>query len=518
MRILKIKNIMIGFVILIIIDVCVNFVLIYNYWQSKSDFKCSYFCLINAIFELIRWSFCVKIGLINIYDVNNYEFRNYTNENEDWELLNNDIFISRKFSYYFRSDNLVSTIILTKEFTLPYLTCLVQVFTDKNHEKSFFVKPNFEYLHSSGHIAAYKLECPLEGLINVRKENSQKFKLYMIHKYSFLYLVTVSHERTKRAINLEIISKNRLSNERKSAICGPMLYLDSKSYENFKYWLEINIKIGYQKIVLNIISLENKAKFYRLFDKYKDVVDIKPYEFIPDLYYLKNNKTSPYIKPEEYANRSKKNRLQFVFDHDDSHLTQHRAVINGCFLSLSKNYNLISVIDNDEIIFPNSGTIKYLFDDETNIVINNLAESVATQLNEVKCAYNMNKYIENLNKIYLNTYESTNISMWLHYSHHLEPNFVHNMFNHFKAKVITMREFNGNFSIFLQDKRNISISVQNEGDFIYLKNLVNFYDQIYLNGKSLNKLETNINKRIWIIQESRRKELGWGKVCTFYIY
>ena len=516
MRFLKIKRIMIGIILLIIIHAILNFLIVYRFFQARSDTKVTFSNVIGSILKQIPWVVGVKIGSINECDVNNYERTNYSDENEDWELINNNIFISRKFSYYFFDDKVVSTIILTKQYQIPYLTCLVQVSTN-TLQKSFIITPKFYTIYTAGQVTSYKLECPLRQL-KIDKHKSYGFRLYIIYKNSFFQLIDLSREITKKGIDLIIKSKTQDKNmQQKTALCGPMLYLDNRSYDNFKTWLQLNIKIGYHKIVLYVLSLENETKFNKLFNKYKEIVDIKPYKFIPDIFYKQYNRTGPYMKPEFYVNMSKINRKKFVFDHDDAHFVQHSVVINGCFLSLYKKYDRISVIDNDELFLPNSGKIEYLFDD-VNVV--KPVEDIMNQIGHIKCEYNMDKYLNNLNMIYFNKTLKTNVSLWRHYSHYLDSEIVIKMFDKFKFHVQNLSTFTNNITISIKDKRNISFSIQNKQDFIYLKNLINFYDHYYLNGESLVKLETNSFKRIWIIQESRNKELGWGKVSSvvFIIY
>jgi hypothetical protein len=510
---LHIKKIMCGIFVLAIIHLFLNILILFRFFQASSDTKVTFLNVVSAGIMQISWIIGVKIGYINEYDLNNYQVKNYSNENEDWEIINTNIFIARKFSFYFHDDQTVSTIIITKEFQMPYMTCLVQVSTN-TLQKSFIITPIFYSIHTSGHITSYKLECPLRQL-KFDKHKSYGFRLYFIYKNSFFKLIDLTREVTKRAIDLTIKSKSQnKSTQQKIALCGPMLYLDNASYDNFKTWLQINVKIGYQKILLYVLSLENESKFNRLFNKHKGVVEVKRYKYIPDIYYRMSNRTNPFINPESHVNTSKINRKKFFFDHDDTHLVQHSVVINGCFLTLYKEYDRISVIDNDELIFPNSGKIEYLFDDSKVL---KPVEDMMKQLKNVKCEYNMNKYINNLNEIYFNKTFKTNISLWMHYSHYLDSEIVEKIFHEFKIYTQNMSTFKNNFTISINDKRNISFSIQNENDFIYLKNLINFYDHYYLNGEFLSKLGKNSFKRIWIIQESRKKELGWGKV-RFYLF
>ena len=141
-------------------------------------------------------------------------------------------------------------------------------------------------------------------------------------------------------------------------------------------------------------------------------------------------------------------------------------------------------------------------------------QNLNEQLKHFDCQNDINKYIDELNLVYFNQSDVSNLSLWMHYGHYINASLVKQIFYHFKLKLSIMNSFNDSFQVAIHDKRNISFSVLNQIDFFYLKNLVYFFDNSYLNGESLIKLENNYYKRIWMIQESENRQLGWGKVNT----
>ena len=172
------------------------------------------------------------------------------------------------------------------------------------------------------------------------------------------------------------------------------------------------------------------------------------------------------------------------------------------------------MIDNDELIYPNSGQVNYLFHDKYQVSPHITTQNLNEQLKHFHCQNDINKYIDEWNLVYFNQSNVSNLSLWMHYGHYINASLVKQIFYHFKLKLSNMNSFNASFQVAIHDKRNISFSVLNHIDFIYLKNLIYFFDNSYLNGESLIKLENNYYKRIWMIQESEKFQLGWGKVSS----
>jgi hypothetical protein len=471
----------------------------------------SFFLLINKFYSHMKWSIDVKKGIIDESDIKNYMYKNYTDENDDWELVDNNIYISRQLSFYFIEERIVSSIIISRFLLISNLFCLIQ-----NDGNSFIIKSNLVSLETHQDVTFYKLQCLIPHFKTLKSTNLQVYFIYKHHIY--INSIVLSMERTKRPIILKTKTKfnmNHFKNSTKSqiALCGPMLYLTSKGYKQLETWIKMNHKIGYKKIILYLISVEDFEKYKKLFNKYKDLVEIRYYRKIPNVFYLRLNQSNPYMDPENYVKALRKsiskNRYNFMYLEIELHWVHHRAIINGCFLSCLKDYERVTVIDTDELVIPISGSVSNLFFNKEKL--SNLPSTVdntffESQLKKVKCEYDINKYINRLNFKNFSTNYVSNVSIWLPYSHFIDFQTVQSIFHYFKKYYLIFGSYKNplNFTVF-DAKGNFTFTVDSENDFDYLKSLITFFENVY--SKYLIKLEDQYLNRIWSIRDP-----GSGKV------
>ena len=470
----------------------------------------SFSLLLSKIYYHVKWTVGINKRNIDETDVNSYPFKKYSNQNEEWELLDNNVYISRHLSFYFIDERTISSVIISRFGLVPNIFCLIHVKENNKVTNAVLVKSNLLELEIQQSTTFYKIECRIPENVNFKVKNS-KLSLYLIYKhFLFFNSIILTMERTERPIILQMKTKYNMnffknSSEYRIALCGPFLYLKSKTYDQLKLWLDINIKIGYKKIILYLISVENSEKFNRLFEEYKDFVEIRYYQNIPNVFYLREKHSSPYINAGDYTkalqNAISKNKFEFYFKEIELHWVHHRAIINGCFMSCFKDYERVSIIDTDELIIPLSAEARNLFYDRTSRV---KADNIyfRTQLEKVKCNYDINKYINSLNQIHLNTNYTPNISLWMQYSHYLDSSTVKNIFRNLKIKASHIQKFQKSLNITIYDMGNLTFSVNNEGEFNYLKNLISFYDNVYLSGETLIRLEDRGLNRIWSVQDT----------------
>ena len=466
--------------------------------------------IIELLIKNLYWSFQIRTGNID----KTYSVKYYRNPNNEWELLDNNIFISRKLSFYYIDDGLINTIVFSRNNLLSNFICLIHATGSKNTKSVLLKSVELVQLESSWkfNVSSYKLKIQFKISTDAAIKKNLKFEMYFIYETLYTKFLALKRERTRRPIVLKVIRNKNNSDINKIALCGPMLYLDLNSHNSLKEWIEFNIRIGYQRIILYVILLGAREKYKKLFLQYSDVVEVRQFNYIPNVNY--EDTSSYYHDPILYVKYVKYHRLHDINDDWDTHFVYHRGLMNGCFLSCFKDYHRVTVIDNDELIYPNSGQVNYLFHDKDQVNPQITTQNLNEQLKHFRCQNNINKYIDELNLVYFNQSDVSNISLWMHYGHYINASLVKQIFYHFKIKLFNMISFNTSFDISIHHKRNISFSVTDQTDFIYLKNLVYFFDNSYLNGESLIKLENNYYKRIWMIQESEKRQLGWGKVNT----
>ena len=441
--------------------------------------------LITANIDRIGWELGTHFGeyIENEAEIDNYKVKDYSNANEEWEIIDNNIYISKRHSFYFIDDGLISLIIISRPKLTANLLCIVQ----ESNRKPFLIKAKLVLLQHQMDVASYELTCkyPASNIV------SYDVQLYLINK------LRNETERTKSPIKLKVKTRYRMnfyknSNDFKTALCGPLIFLNShEKFEEFKKWLEINAGLGYQKIIIYVILISNEEMFNELIMRYKEIVEVRPYKIIPNVNYLKDN--NPFYTPELYLK----------IKNDPLHWVHHRAIINGCFLSCFKDYERVSVIDIDEIIIPNTGKIQYL-------------ESTDLIEDKIKCEFNINNYIDSLNLINFKKKYTTKRSLRFYNAYYLDSELIRKIFYFLKLNVTNEFVFKKRFDIIIKSNNGFfSFSVLNEKDFKYLKHLINFYDNYYMSDVSLINFETDVFHRIWMIQETRKEEFGLGKVDIF---
>jgi len=466
--------------------------------KVKLDLKKNFlvFCFLIAILILItnklnigtlEWDFKSNFGFLNENDISNSVIRNYSNENEEWELIDDNIFISKSLSFYFVDDGIISSIMISRNTLKVNLFCLVKVLKG-NNQYSYVIKAKIYPLETQDH-SSYRLDCYFPQFKNM--------DLSEVIDYDFKLNVLIKNfgiERTKRSIQLKLKSKIKNKTRHDTVLCGPLIYLNSKDdYENFALWLNYNVKMGYQKIIIYVILVENEELFNQLIMKYKDIVEIRPYQYIPNVNYLNTDDKNPYMTPEVYI----KSKTEW------SHWVKHRAIINGCFLSCVKDFDRVAVFDIDELIVPHSGEIKsFEGDDEFSLA----------KLEDVKCEYNINNYMDNFNTKNFKKNSLPRISYRFYNSYYLDALFIKSIFFYLKLNSSHTTQFEKSFHIPIHQNGKFYFSILNEKDFSYLKFLIHFYDNYYMNNYLLTNSSKNIFKRIWMIQETVRTEFGFGKV------
>ena len=475
--------------------------------------------LFELLIKNLYWKFQLQLGNID----KTYQIKYYENANNEWELLDNNIFISRNLSFYYIDDGAINTIVFSRNNLGSNFICLIRATDGKQWQTFLLEDVKLVKFESSWKykVGSYKLRISFKSFTNLKINRNLKFEMYFIYETTYMYFFTLKRERTKSAIILQVKNNKNNSNikNNKIALCGPMLHLDLESYEMTKDWIEFNSKLGFHKIILYVIFLESSEseRYKKLFFQYKDIVEVRQINYIPNVNYLESKDSNSYYQNANlYSKRAKFIRLNDVTEDWDTHFIYHRGLINGCFLSCFKEYYRVAIFDNDELIYPSFGHVNYLFHEMDQLSPLISTQNLKEQIKNIDCQNDISNYIDNLNLLYLNQSHASDVSLWLHYGHSLNTSLVKHIFHHFKLRTSNMIEFKSSFNISIHDKRNISFSVINQTDFIYLKNLIYFYDNSYMNGESLVELENKYHRRIWMIQEPEKLELGWGKVNFNY--
>ena len=126
-------------------------------------------------------------------------------------------------------------------------------------------------------------------------------------------------------------------------ICTKDLYLDPGDYKNFEWWVEMNVRNGFTKIVIMNNSIPDTAEFRNLFNVYKDKIDVINYNKLPNLMNLR--------KDEKYFSHMK----DLIFGPKRPQVHKYGVEymsFHECVFRYSDKADLILLIDPDEIFIP----------------------------------------------------------------------------------------------------------------------------------------------------------------------
>ena len=144
---------------------------------------------------------------------------------------------------------------------------------------------------------------------------------------------------------VEINIKNSHSDSDKIFICSEMNYLEESDYYDFEWWIELNIMIGYDKIIIYNNSIPNNENFNNLFERNKDRLEIVQLNYLPNLV----NKT---INRKYFRHM---NDLILKGEYSGQNLLNHGIeymILQECIYSYRDQANLLFMIDKDETFVP----------------------------------------------------------------------------------------------------------------------------------------------------------------------
>ena len=146
-----------------------------------------------------------------------------------------------------------------------------------------------------------------------------------------------------------------------SAICSKCYYYrDNSAYKHFEWWLAVNKRIGYEKIMFCNNSIPESSELTSLLAKYADVVEVYHMHSMPDLLVL------PHAHQAAGNNHTSNNYLGSFYDllgrngkfYKPMTRVFDNIIFNECYLDNVDKYEYVAVLDNDEAILPRVATAK----------------------------------------------------------------------------------------------------------------------------------------------------------------
>jgi hypothetical protein len=168
--------------------------------------------------------------------------------------------------------------------------------------------------------------------------HNNRSKNYNLTMTTFVYRNNTFYGKSEP---LKVEIKNWISNSKDIFICTKALYMYESDYKNFEWWIEMNVKNGFNKIIVVNNSIPNNKLFNDLFKKYENQVDVIQFKKLPNVF-NKTNGIKYYTHFQELIvseDKSKKFAAEYIS-------------FNECVYKYSDQAEFIFVIDFDETFIP----------------------------------------------------------------------------------------------------------------------------------------------------------------------
>ena len=294
----------------------------------------------TIFFIIVFFMFCVifffvqKILPFNLSIIKNISKERYFNE--EWESLKNRQFFKKASLFYFSDLNLlmINFISLNQESSF-----YVQVFlksADNEFSKIYKtsqIKKIYRIASAEFKILMLNLDPESINFLNKNKNTTFSIKILDNHLESNI----------QNSISVKI-KKFQSSSKKNLIICSKCLFnYSNKKSGSLKWWIELNKRLGYQKISLCNYSIENSDVYAKMFEKYSNFVEITQLKFIPDMNQDENG-APKFIQNFKFSERN----FHVYFDL----ITEF--ILNECYYNNLDQYKFITVVDADETIIPKS--------------------------------------------------------------------------------------------------------------------------------------------------------------------
>jgi hypothetical protein len=229
-------------------------------------------------------------------------------EYDEWQILNNNVFIRIKTAFYFVDENKISI----------FLACLDEIFAN-----------NLNYLKLSVTITLYDKTNLSKKLSQINLENVQihaftRKKPYQtngelsaflgftdLNKTLSLDLLTqiqmnldISAFDTKSNVttstqpgSIIVAIKHRYTQARSIYFCAEPSYLEERDHAYMKWVIELNRQIGFDRIIISNSSVPNTKLYNTIFEKNKDFVDVVQYNYLPN--FMQPNSSKRFVNHYE---------------------------------------------------------------------------------------------------------------------------------------------------------------------------------------------------------------------------
>ena len=427
-------------------------------------------------------------------------FDKYCDLKGEWSNLNNEHFFKNGSSFYIIDQSRAHIYFLTRSKKINELELLLSVKINKKEEFKFKVRGKAS---NPWFVNGYA-SCSISFFFNLKEILYTEKKIDLIQNLNRIEISCHIRDIKKNkwtTIPLNLKLKNLQKEKKKSAIlCAKCLYLNANEYLHLNWWIELNKRGGYEKIVICNQSMEsnykkvNRLDFADVINSYGDFIELEQLECIPDL-------TSPISSQARYFNTFKMLKLNGHFNGFMVE-TINILVLSQCYLDNVDKYEYVGIFDNDETVLPKlsnhfskvSQSIEliksYHKENHTNFadyILNDKCNSLDTSLTKMINQKNnqIYSYLKNVEK----TQQINETSMYFKQAYFVSFQFVANVFdqisNYFASNLLK----NGHKhsitviheeSIGQNESKlvNFTIEIANKKEYDYTTSLISIFNSI----------------------------------------
>jgi hypothetical protein len=229
-------------------------------------------------------------------------------EYDEWQILNNNVFVRIKTAFYFVDENKISI----------FLACLDEIYGE-----------NLNYLKLNVRITLYDKMNLSNKVSQINLENVQIFAFTRNQPYqtnaelsAFLSFTDLNKTLnldllTQIQMNLDITAfdtnsnvttstqpgsiivdiKHRYTQARGIYFCAEPSYLEERDHAYIKWVIELNRQIGFDRIIISNSSVPNTKEYNTFFEKNKDFVDVVQYNYLPN--FMQPNSSKRFVNHYE---------------------------------------------------------------------------------------------------------------------------------------------------------------------------------------------------------------------------
>ncbi len=211
------------------------------------------------LFVFYRYNLFIDLAITNkIPNKKSLEAKIY---NTEWVVFNNQIYIRYTAGFYFYDEDTAEVLVITERKNFKHLSCEFYV------RQKYLTSSNVKSVSIKTYVGSIKLElfsfkCHLN---HTRVTLYSNIQLYL--KDNQINVTTTKPLPLKiRAIALK---KKHIKTPGRFLLCSRYLYINSNFAKKLEAWIKLNLKFGYEKIVLFNLSIANDPSINKMFKSYK---------------------------------------------------------------------------------------------------------------------------------------------------------------------------------------------------------------------------------------------------------